>query len=941
MAQHYFQPGCSPEQCCFIFPNKRSLLFFRKYVSDIAKERGEVLLCPSMLTVNDFFYSACGKWASDRVELLLELYKCYKKLSLERYGSVESLDEFIFWGDMILADFNDIDKYLVNAEGVLCNVAEFKALQDNSYLSEKQKAALEEFSRNFSGEEGKIKKEFRRIWDLLLPLYREFNACLDSLGKAYEGKVYRDFASRFDGQSAPDILSQAFPDKSKFIFIGLNALNECEKKVLRRMRNAGLAEFCWDYCSDWIKDPENKSSFFLKDNVIDFPQAFRPTYDSSYRPVINVLQVPSQVGQCKQIGRVLKAMGLNRPGMESAIVLPDESLLLPALQSIPEHIDHVNITMGYPLGGSQTADLMENIASLLLHQREKDGKMLYYYRQFRPILNNSLLQNCLREEEAEAVRLILKQNSHYQSAEELSFKDDSLLKAIFGAPKIDVKDNSASQISRIIAYGQNVLKCIGLKLREKNGDKLELDFAKEYYLCLAKIERYKLELLPLTFFKLLRNMSRGISVPFKGEPLKGLQIMGPLETRALDFENLIILSCNEGVFPKHRVSESFIPAELRKGFGLPTYEYQDSLWAYYFYRLIQRPKQIWLLLNTSAQGLQSCEESRFIKQLELHFKAEIRRWNSRFPLIKISGTKSLVKTPEHIEKLKQGKGLSASAIQTFIQCPARFYFKYVEGLEDEDEINENLDAGLIGTVFHETIQHLYSRFIGKDASRKELEDILQKEDIGKLVQDSIIKNLNGIEVKGRNLVFKKMIVKYVRKVIEQDILMLQFRQQESFKIVGLELMFKSEFEGFPFIGFIDRLDSLTAGSLRIVDYKTGKVEDDELNINDNNAIRIACECFAPKNYTTGWPKIAIQLFLYDKFAAELYPGKQLYNSIYQTSRLFTEPVEQVPVSKVFMERMEEHMKACLKDMQNCSFEWERTLDDNNCKYCDFKLICGK
>lgn len=163
MAQHYFQPGCSPEQCCFIFPNKRSLLFFRKYVSDIAKERGEVLLCPSMLTVNDFFYSACGKWASDRVELLLELYKCYKKLSLERYGSVESLDEFIFWGDMILADFNDIDKYLVNAEGVLCNVAEFKALQDNSYLSEKQKAALEEFSRNFNGEEGKIKKEFRRI----------------------------------------------------------------------------------------------------------------------------------------------------------------------------------------------------------------------------------------------------------------------------------------------------------------------------------------------------------------------------------------------------------------------------------------------------------------------------------------------------------------------------------------------------------------------------------------------------------------------------------------------------------------------------------------------------------------------------------------------------------------------------------------------------------
>lgn len=942
VAAHYMGRG-GISNSCFIFPNRRAQVFFTKYLGEAAKEGGTPIVAPKMLTINDFFYRISGDKPADRVSLLLDLYECYKALNPKG----ESLDEFIFWGDVILGDFDDVDKYLVDPARLFANVSDFKEIQDSySYLTENQRKAIESFISHFSGEgrltvnlnsdNPNVKERFLLIWNILLPLYNNFRERLSGKGLAYEGMVYRGLASRLDSESAVDVLKAAFGDVNEYVFVGLNALNECEKKVMRRMRDAGLAEFCWDYSGEMIRNQLNKSSFFMSRNVKDFPQAFEIDCEGLGVPEVEVISVPSSVGQAKLIPSVVK-------DERCAVVLPDESLLIPVLNSIPEEIKDINVTMGYPMKNSAFFDFLTLVSAMQMHLRQKDGKWYYYHKQVWAVFSSSIFRKVTEEDLSvkAKVKEIKDGAKYYIPQEDLS--GIPIFDLVFRPAVTDSKSASREQIEALSAYQKSLIKGLAPKLAADSTLAIELEFAKAAYNAVGQLQAAALEVLPMTYVRLLDQLLGPVSIPFNGEPLKGLQIMGPLETRALDFEQVMILSCNEGVFPRRSVSSSFIPPELRKGFGLPTYEFQDAVWAYYFYRLIQRAEKVTLVYDSRTEGLKGGEESRYIKQLEYHFNVPIRR---SFVKANASGDFSpeeIAKTEEDVEVIRRSN-LSASALKNYLDCPAKFYYSTVKKLRRRDEVSEDLDAGMLGDVFHGTMQRLYSEEMagGRCVTREYLSGLLRKRAaIKKMVRELILEQLHSLEVTGRGLVVEDVIVEYVIKTLSRDLELLESTGYGEFEILGLERKFVRDIDGFHFIGYVDRMDSLRPGEVRIIDYKTGKVEDKDVNITDDNADGIVEALFGPVN--EGRPKIAFQLYLYDVFCreSEEYSGRRMVNAIYSPAGLFTEPVKEIPVSERFMNLTEERLHGLLSEIASLEVPFRRTAEEKTCSYCDFRMICGR
>ena len=930
VAGHYFDGG-GISRLCFVLPNRRSCVFLKKYLGECAAARRMPVISPAVVTIDEFILACAGARPCDQVTLLLELYGCYKALNPQ----CEALDDFIFWGGVLLSDFDDVDKYLADPEKIFTNISDFRGLQDSlDYLDERQKAALERFFRHFHGE-GKYKEAFRSIWNLLLPLYDSFNAALDVKGLCYTGAAYRRLAEMLGERPVTDILGERFRRSDRFVFVGLNALSESERLLLVRMRNAGVAEFCWDYSSAWIKDAANKSSYFMSRNVADFPQAFEPDAPEALpHTSFNVLGVPSSVGQAKQLPEIFARLGTR--GMDTAVVLPDEGLLIPVLNSIPGHISDINVTMGYPMHGSSLWSLMNDLAALQMHLRRKDGKWYFYHRQLWPLLSNSILRSVLDDDASARIASIRAAAGYYVPVD--AFGGTGVLSELLSAVVTEPDRADAEQIRRIGDYQCRVLSLVASLIKGRQELSLELDFAKSYYTAVLSLRKFSLEVLPATYFRLLDKLVNSVSVPFVGEPLKGLQIMGPLETRALDFDNVVILGCNEGIFPRRSVSSSFIPAELRRGFGLPTYEYQDAVWAYYFYRLVQRASNVWMLYDSRTEGLQSGEESRYIKQLRMHFGADVTRYTASAETGRGIRPPEIVKTEEDVGLLR-GSMLSASALQSYLDCPAKFYYSYVRRLRPGDEVAESLDKGMIGNVFHKTMRCLYDVPGGKVAEPY-LASLLHGDRIRDIVDRFILEELNAFEIEGRNIIFEDLICRYARKCVQRDIELLKSSGSEAIRILGLETTRYTSLGGFTFKGIIDRLDSVVPGVVRVVDYKTGKVGDSDFLIDSSNADKVVQALFS-RQPGKPRPKIALQLYIYDKMVAsdKSLEGSVFVNSIYKPSRLFVRSVETVRLDDTFMSLMDDAVCALLSEIADTSVPFSRTDDDKVCKWCDFKNIC--
>ena len=966
VARYYYDSGKISSRC-FIFPNRRSMVFFRKHLAETlaAADGAAPLVMPRMLTINDFFYEVSGAAPADKVRLLLYLYRCYAELNKK----AEPLDEFVFWGDVILGDFNDVDKYLADPKQLFANVADLKQLQDDySYLTEAQRKAIEGFVSHFSDMSGKltvdlesdnpaVKERFLQIWNLLYPLYCKYNDLLDQEGLAYEGMVYRRVAEGLNTRAVEDVLNTAFNDGDVFVFVGLNTLNECEKKLLHRLKDASRAEFCWDYSGKMIQDPQNRSSLFMRDNVMEFPQVTRWDEDAVGEPVINVVSVPSSIGQAKRIPDILASV---KDFNDCAIVLPDENLLVPVLNAVPPAVDAVNVTMGLPMKGSILYSLMETVSVMQLHLAFRRNSWHFYHKQVWDLFSNPLFRNAADDKTLEVVQSIKSSAKYYIPQEDLS--GVPLLEAVFKPVITDPKSKDRNQIAAFAEYQQAVLTAVASAAVSDPQLALELEYAKEYYKGINMLQDslMDMEILPLTYVRLLNQLMGMSSVPFKGEPLKGLQIMGPLETRALDFSNLIIMSSNEGVFPRRSVSSSFVPPELRKGFGLPTYELQDAIWAYYFYRMISRAKNVWMLVDTRTEGMKSGEESRYIKQLEYHFGLPLNRYTVQMDSMKTAQLPDVCKTEEDIRKIKETV-LSATAVQNYLACPAKFYYAVLKGLEREEEVSESLDAGMFGTIFHEVMRSLYTSedamapdfFFGNPEAEKSLTPLKHitrsyiqgwrdREDVIRTKVRALIEHeLNLVEISGRNLVVTDVIVRYVMKTLWSDLEILKKSGRESFEILGRELRVGGMFHGFRFKGFIDRLDAFSPDEVRVVDYKTGRVLDDDIFIDDRNAENIAQKIFAPD--VKDRPKIALQFFIYDLLVKDRNEAKDrnMCNCVYSTSRLFKELPEAVPVNRTFFDAMSGNLSALLDEMCDPEVGFRRTEDEHVCGYCDFKTICGR
>ncbi len=949
VADHYYKTG-GIEDRCFIFPNRRSMVFFRKYLCDaVASDSASPLLVPRMYTINDFFYRAAGLQSSDRVRLLLKLYECYAKLN----PKAETLDEFIFWGDVILGDFNDVDKYLVDTKQLFANVADFKAIQDTfEYLTETQRKAIEGFISHFSDHTGRltvdlggdnpdVKGRFLMIWNILYPLYRNFNEALESEGMAYDGMVYRRLAERLNESAAADVCREILNYSEGFVFVGLNALNECEKTLLRKLRDAGLAEFCWDWSGDLIRDPQNRASFFMADNVLEFPQAAEWDPEGLVRPEINVISVPSSAGQAKRLPDILKERD-TRPE-EYAVVLPDEGLLKSVLNSIPEDIEDINVTMGLPMSGSLFYSMMSEISAIQMHMVYRRDEWMFYHKQVWDFFASEIFRMAADAETMEIVAKVKENAKYYIPQHELN--GTPLLDAVFRPVISDPKSVAKEQIWQFSEYQKDVIKATAPSIAHDGNLALELEYAKEYYKCINVLQEIGLEVLPVTYVRLLGQLIGTVSVPFRGEPLKGLQIMGPLETRALDFRNLIIMSANEGTFPRRNVSSSFIPPELRKGFGMPTYEYQDAVWAYYFYRMISRAEKVWMLVDSRTEGLKSGEESRYIKQLEYHFGLPLKRYVVKFGGMKAADVPDIVKLEEDVRTIRDTV-LSATTLQNYLACPAKFYYGTVKGLELEEEVAESIDYGMFGTVYHDTMRALYTADGRTRITCSYIKDcVSRKTDVKRIVDELIMSQLNTFEVSGRNLVVSDVIVRYVIRTLQRDLEQLKDEGQDYFEILGCEVKVKGEFRGQKFKGFIDRLDSFREGEARVVDYKTGRVLEDDENIHDGNAEDIAEKIFAPD--IKDRPKIALQFYIYDMLLRNdpametVMSGRNISNCVYSTAHLFKEPPVTVPMNGKFYDAVSERLGKVLDEMYDLNVPFRRTGDERNCEYCDFKMICGR
>lgn len=952
----YREYGTRIARLAFVFPNRRAGLFFRKYLSELSEKP---LFSPTILTINDLVQQLSDKQEADRLHLLFLLYKLY----IEQCGADESFDDFLFWGEMLLNDFNDVDKYMVDARMLFTNITDLHSIeQDYTFLSPEQIAAIRSFwSTFYPTGDSKNQKEFLAVWDILYDLYLRFKQRLSDEGKGYEGMLYRETVQRLKEHTDINI------PYDKVVFVGFNALSTAEEQLLLLLRDRGIADFYWDYTSAFVMDPQNRASHFSTRNLKLFPSSFSlPKEETIADKQITVTGISSGTGQAKHVHELLKGLLQNEQinaedSLRTAIILPDEHLLIPLLHSIPEEVGHVNVTMGYSLSNTPIAALMDYVLALQKNIRMVEGKQTFYFRDVLPILNHPYVVSESPEKIAKLVKEIIGKNQIYVNEDFLHVTP--LLNTVF--KMVQSVDDCMSYLVSILERFNKIIAAENRTEEETEMESpatsqdIQQEFIYYYYTTINRIKELiqeaGIEMKIDTCFRLIKRATDLITIPFDGEPLSGLQIMGVLETRTLDFDRVIILSVNEGVFPTGRSSSSFIPYNLRRGFGLPTYEHQDSVWAYHFYRLIHRAKEVNLLYDTRSGGLLSGEMSRYIYQLQYHYELPIQ---NKLVVYNVASSKintyAVEKTDEIMQKLSVyvaggGKALSASALNVYLDCPLMFYFSAIEGVKEVDEVSESIENNVFGSILHKVMEDLYRPLQGQLLTA-DIFKILQKDNKGmteiirNAFAEEFYKDIKGPLV-GQNYLVSEMIRKYALKIIEQDAKLTPFRYLESEREVFADFTLTNG-KHIQLKGFIDRMDEVD-NTLRIIDYKSG---------GGTAEFQTIPGLFDKENKKR--PKAVMQVFLYAWMVMQqedfrqidqLYPGIYYLRSLFLAD--FSAYIKQkngrnnsvlVDDFSRYAEEFESHLRTdCLDELFNPEVPFFQTPTGNACSYCQFKSICGK
>ena len=945
----YTKIGNDLSRTVLVFPNKRANLFFNEY---LAEESDQPIWSPAAMSISDLLQKLSVQKAGDPIRLVCELYKVFK----EEIESRETLDDFYFWGELLISDFDDVDKNMVDADKLFSNLQDLKNLMDDyEFLDEEQEEAIRQFFQNFSIERRtELKEKFISLWDKLGIIYHRYRENLAELGIAYEGMLYRNVIEQLD----TDRLKY-----DKYVFVGFNVLNKVEKEFFQKLQKAGKAMFYWDYDLFYTQRiSKHEAGEFIKRNLIDFPNELPESYFDIFRKPkkIRYISASTENAQARFLPEWVKATQTHTTQIvsekENAIVLCNEALLLPVLHSIPQDVQNVNITMGFPLAQTPVYSFI-NAAMELQTNGYRPDTGRFTYEAVSKILKHPYTRQ-LSDHATRLERELTKTNRFYPLPSELK-KDDFL--TILFTPQ--------SNIRELCYYLLRLIKSISILYRKEGeyDDIFNQLYRESIFQSHLKINRLysliesgELSVRTDTLKRLITKVLTASNIPFHGEPAIGLQIMGVLETRNLDFRNLIMLSLNEGQLPKAGGESSFIPYNLRKAFGMTTIEHKNAVYAYYFYRLIQRAENITLLYNTSSDGLNRGEESRFMLQLLVEGPHEITReyleaGQSPQNTLEIQ----IEKTPEILRRLYRAYDtaqpesviLSPSALNTYLDCRLRFYYRYVAGLKTPDEVSAEIDSALFGTIFHLSAQLAYTDLTanGKMIQREDLERLLRDEiKLQSYVDQAFKQELFKVapeekpEYNGVQLINSKVIVSYLKQLLRNDLQYTPFEMVAMEKKVSEKITIQTALGPLTLRlgGTIDRMDA-KEGTLRIVDYKTGGSPKIPANIE---------QLFTPSETR---PNYIFQTFLYAAIMSRKQPLMVAPALLYihrAASESYSPVIEmgeprkpKIPVNNFafFEDEFRERLQALLEEIFDEKEPFTQTEDIKKCAYCDFKAICKR
>ena len=821
--------GTNLSRIAVVFPNKRAALFLNEHLARLADRP---LWSPAYITISDLFRSHSQRQVADPIQLVCELHQCFTECT----GIDETLDHFYGWGQLLLSDFDDLDKNMASAEHVFANLRDIHEYDDTSYLSEEQRTILRQFFSNFSEEHNsELKRRFLQLWSHIFDIYQSFNDKLLAQGLAYEGALYREVAECEETDFEYDT----------YLFIGFNMLQQVEQTLFRRMKKEGRARFYWDYDHYYLNS--NEAGYFIAQYLSDFPNELDNHEDAIYnnftqKKTITYISAPTENIQARYISTWLRQENRIADNRRTAVVLCNENLLQTAIHCIPTEVEKVNITTGYPLSQTPVTSFVNLLIALQTNGYVTETGH-YRLRHVNLVLRHpyshyiSTAVNSLYNE-------LNSQKIYYPDVAQLS-KDDGLT-LLFSMEHA----SSTQQFNSILLLW--LMSVVRLTAKAISKDEVELSPLTQeslfrMYTLLNRlsnlVESGSLNIDTITLQRLISQIVSATSIPFHGEPVEGIQMMGVLETRNIDFEHVLLLSCNEGNLPKGLSDTSFIPYSIRKAYGLTTIDHKVAIYAYYFHRLLQRASDITFVYNNATNDGQRGEMSRFMLQMMVESGHQIHIQTLQAGQALIQRTlQPITKTDAVMQLLRkrfENNLLTPSAINRYIRCQLQFFYRYVSGLiEPENDDEDNIDNRIFGNIFHLAAQLVYEKLMQKSRiiMANDIEYLLQTEvDIERAVDEAFKQALFQIKdtarklppLDGLQIINREVIIKYIRQLLEID------RRLTPFTILGLEKTVKMDYQipigDETFIttlgGMIDRLDSITTSDgkeqIRVIDYKTG------------------------------------------------------------------------------------------------------------------------
>lgn len=927
--------GSEVSDITMLFPSRRAGLYFRKALSALTDRP---LWQPRITSIGSLMEQLGGLATGDRIRLNAELFKIYSKHHPE-----ETFDGFYYWGEMLVGDFDTVDKYLIDASMLFTNLADIHDLDSFNTLTDEQIAIIRKFWESL-GEQinySEHKKRFVSVWSTLAPIYKEYRSRLSELGFAYEGMVYRQATEMIAGGTQHPI------DECRYAVVGFNALSECERRMLEYLKTTHKVDFYWDYDKYYTDNNYNEAGDFMRRNIESFPDTGRISHDNfATDKSINVVAAPSDALQCKYVNRFLK--GIDKPDIKTAIVLTDENLLLPTLYSLPENVDSVNITMGYPIRSNSAYTFTERLIEL--QRRKRQGN--FYHSDVTGILKHPYIVAALPEQSQRLVSQITL--GHMIRVEADLLCTEPLLAQIFTP-----QDNYRT-------FGSYLSGIFTRLMHLAPDDNLRTEFfttiASEVDKLTNSVERCGITIEDKTFVTLLRKVLQTTAIPFEGEPLAGVQIMGFLESRALDFENVAILSMSDDHCPGNRLATpSFIPYNLRKAYGLPTPEQQEAMYAYYFARLVQRASHIDLVYCSRTDENNSGEASRYISQLSYESPHKISRTDLQVNVMADTESEiSVAKTGATAELLAEWidnpeRKLSHTRFFKFIECPLKFYFESVAGLKITETLEDRIDGSVFGSILHESMQKLYEPFIDLHNPQESIRALIGSDTVGQTVAKAVNNVYLGIADSadrsrwGGTL---RMIHDVVSKYINTNILPFDATKQgytikdlESLRTVAIDISVGGEPHKIYFKGTVDRIDRLDDGTIDIIDYKTGLPK---TSGKDNETIADLDTLF----HGEGDKRISavLQTLLYSMMLSNDNPGATIRPNLYYVKRMakgYSSLIcdASAPQSTILSYAdYDKEFRSLLKSAVENLFDTTKPFtqgDIKACTYCDFASVCHR